>query len=117
MIIKKILSFTASIISVFILFLFFLNNSNSDENNSKYYSGDSGILSLMYHRFNENKYPSTNIRMDIFKEQMETIKNLNYKYYNPKILSMNLDKPKIRKEILITIDDGFKSFYNEAWPF
>mgnify|MGYP003351858642 CR=1 FL=1 len=22
----------------------------------------------MYHRFNENKYPSTNIRMDIFKK-------------------------------------------------
>jgi hypothetical protein len=26
---------------------------------------------LMYHRFNENKYPSTNIQMDIFKEQMK----------------------------------------------
>ena len=94
-----------------------MNNSNSDENNSKYYSGDSGILSLMYHRFNENKYPSTNIRMDIFQEQMETIKNLNYKYYNPKNFINEFDKPKIRKEILITIDDGFKSFYNEAWPF
>ena len=84
MIIKKILSFTASIISVFILFLLFLSNSNSDENNSKYYSDDSGILSLMYHRFNENKYPSTNIRMNIFKEQINTHKKLNYKFYNPK---------------------------------
>ena len=28
---------------------------------------DSGVLSLMYHRFNENKYPSTNIRMEIFQ--------------------------------------------------
>ena len=25
---------------------------------------------LMYHRFNENKYPSTNIRMDIFEQQI-----------------------------------------------
>ena len=33
----------------------------ADENNIKYYSPDLGILSLMYHRFDENKYPSTNI--------------------------------------------------------
>ncbi len=71
----------------------------------------------MYHRFNENKYPSTNIKMDVFKEQMETIKNLNYKFYNPKHFVNELSKPKIKKEILITIDDGFKSFYNEAWPY
>ena len=33
-----------------------------------------GTLVLMYHRFNEHKYPSTNIQMDIFKDQ-----NSNYK--------------------------------------
>ena len=97
--------------------MLFLNNSNSDENNSKYYSGDSGILSLMYHRFNENKYPSTNIRMNIFKEQINTIKELNYKFYNPKYFINKFSEPKKEKEILITIDDGFKSFYNEAWPY
>ena len=86
MIIKKILSFAASIISLLIIQLLFLVNSNSEENNSKYYSSDKGILSLMYHRFNENKYPSTNIKMDVFHEQMEIIKNLNYKFYDPKFL-------------------------------
>ena len=30
---------------------------------------------------------------------------------------MNLTNLKIKKKILITIDDGFKSFYNEAWPY
>ena len=99
------------------MFSLFLSNSNSDENNSKYYSNDSGILSLMYHRFNENKYPSTNIRMDVFKEQMEIIKNLNYAFYNPKNFISKFSEPKDKKKILITIDDGFKSFYNEAWPF
>ena len=28
----------------------------------------------MYHRFNENKYPSTNIKMDIFKKHIEYYK-------------------------------------------
>ena len=117
MIIKKILSFAASITSLFIIQLFILYNSNSEENNIKYYSGDKGILSIMYHRFNENKYPSTNIKMDVFYNQMEIIKNLNYKFYNPKFIINEFNNPKKNKKILITIDDGFRSFYDEAWPY
>ena len=71
----------------------------------------------MYHRFNENKYPSTNIRMEIFKEQMNIINDLDYQFYDPSLLISEFDKPKNKKEILITIDDGFKSFYTEAWPY
>ena len=95
----------------------FLVNSNSQENNSKYYSNDHGILSLMYHRFNENKYPSTNIKMEIFKDQMSIIRDLGYEYYKPKFFEEEFNKLKEKKKILITIDDGFKSFYNEAWPY
>ena len=71
----------------------------------------------MYHRFNENKYPSTNIKMDIFDKQLSLIKDLNYEFYDPKNFLNELKKPKNKKKILITIDDGFKSFYNEAWPY
>ena len=117
MIIKKTLSLAASIINLIILKLLFFTNCNALENNSKYFSNDSGILSLMYHRFNENKYPSTNIRMDIFKEQMSLIKELGYEFYSPKLFLEEFKKPKSNKKILITIDDGFKSFYNEAWPY
>ena len=98
MIIKKILSFAASIISLFILQLLIFYNSNSQENNSKYYSNDNGVLSLMYHRFNENKYPSTNIKMDIFDKQMNIIKNLGYEFYDPKIFLNEFKKPKKRKK-------------------
>ena len=42
-----------------------------------------GVIALMYHRFNENKYPSTNIQMDIFKNQIDIIYNNNYKFYKP----------------------------------
>ena len=37
----------------------------------------------MYHRFNESKYPSTNIQMEVFKNQIEIIKNSNYTFNNP----------------------------------
>ncbi len=71
----------------------------------------------MYHRFNENKYPSTNIRMDIFDKQIKMIKELDYEFNDPKLFIKNFNKPKKKKEILITIDDGFSSFYEEAWPY
>ena len=71
----------------------------------------------MYHRFNENKYPSTNIQMDIFKKHIEIIKNSKYDFHNPHEIYEIFNKPKINKEILITVDDAFESFYQEAWPY
>ena len=70
----------------------------------------------MYHRFNENKYPSTNIKIDIFKKHLQIIKDSNLNFLNPKNLENDFMTPKKSKKILITIDDGFKSFYEEAWP-
>jgi len=71
----------------------------------------------MYHRFNENKYPSTNIQMDIFKKHVEIIKTNKLSFLNPKEFERNFNKPKKVKKVLLTIDDGFSSFYNNAWPF
>jgi poly-beta-1,6-N-acetyl-D-glucosamine N-deacetylase len=117
MIIRKIFSLAASIISLFIFVLFIITNSISDENNIKYYSGDEGILSLMYHRFNEHKYPSTNIQMNVFEKQMEIVQKSNYIFSDPKEFDKNFNSPKTNKEILITIDDAFLSFYLDAWPY
>jgi hypothetical protein len=58
-----------------------------------------GILSLMYHRFNENKYPSTNIQMDVFKEQIKIINQLNYEFYKPTKFIKNFSIPKKNKKI------------------
>ena len=58
----------------------------------------------MYLRFNENKYPSTN-------------KSNNFKFDNPKKFDLKFKSPKSEKKILITIDDGFSSFYENAWPY
>jgi len=54
----------------------------------------------MYHRFNENKYPSTNIQMDVFKEQMEIIKNSSYTFSNPKNFEENFSSQKKIKKFL-----------------
>jgi len=71
----------------------------------------------MYHRFNENKYPSTNIKMDVFKEHIEIIKNNNFEFINPKQFNTEFNNVKKNKKILLTIDDAFSSFYENAWPY
>ena len=55
--------------------------------------------------------------MGIFIEQMNMILNLGYEFYNPKNFIDEFNKAKDKKKILLTIDDGFKSFYTEAWPY
>ena len=87
--------------------------SNSDENNIQ----DYGVISLMYHRFEENKYPSTNIKILDFKKQIEIIKQSNIKFINPKNFEEEIINNKKQRKILLTIDDGFLSFYNNAWPY
>ena len=47
--------------------MLFVSNSKAEENNIKYYSEDSGILSLMYHRFDEVKYEDVPSLCEKFK--------------------------------------------------
>ena len=46
----------------------------------------------MYHRFDENKYPSTNIKMDVFKDHIEIIKKNNFSFFDPKNLDNQFEK-------------------------
>ena len=71
----------------------------------------------MYHRFEENKYPSTNIKIEIFKKQINYVLKKNYKFYDPDMFNKEYDKVKSEKRILLTIDDAYLSFYENAWPF
>ncbi len=77
---------------------------------------DYGIISIMYHRFNEGKYPSTNIQLDVFAEQLKIIENEGIQFIDPKNFKENLSKNKKQRKILLTIDDGLLSFYKNAWP-
>ncbi len=71
----------------------------------------------MYHRFDEFKYPSTNISMDVFKEHVNLILDANLTFYHPKDFVNDFDVPKKEKKILLTVDDAFQSFYDNAWPY
>ena len=88
------------------------NNSFSLDNKTE----DYGIIAIMYHRFEENKYPSTNVRIKEFSQHIEMIKDKNIDFINPKNFKESLISNKSKKKVLLTIDDGFLSFYENAWP-
>ena len=102
------------IICFLIFFLLFLTKSYGElnfitlKNNS--------IVSLMYHRFDENKYPSTNIKIEDFKKQLKEIEKSGFKYIDIKQIDQIVKKNDNEKYILLTIDDAFQSFYEKAWP-
>ena len=70
----------------------------------------------MYHRFDENKYPSTNIRMNEFLNHLKIIEDNKIVFINPKNFEEELKNNKTQRKVLLTIDDGFASFYKNAWP-
>ena len=70
----------------------------------------------MYHRFNESKYPSTNIQLDVFENHLKIIEKEGIKFIHPKELKLSISEQKSERKILLTVDDGLLSFYENAWP-
>ena len=70
----------------------------------------------MYHRFNEEKYPSTNIQNDIFLQHLEEINNLGIEFISFKKFESLMESRIDNTYLLLTIDDAFESFYLNAWP-
>ncbi len=55
--------------------------------------------------------------MEIFLKHIQLINDSNYEFIHPKEFQENFNTPKKQKKILLTIDDGFQSFYEIAWPY
>jgi peptidoglycan/xylan/chitin deacetylase (PgdA/CDA1 family) len=73
---------------------------------------------LMYHRFGEDNYPSTNIRLDQFDAHLEKLANGNYTVMSlAKIIRHMQDGIELPdRTVAITIDDAYLSVFTEAWP-
>ena len=70
----------------------------------------------MYHRFEENKYPSTNIKNEVFLQHLEEIINSNIEFINYQKFEELIETEIKKNYLLLTIDDAFESFYINAWP-
>ena len=77
---------------------------------------EKGIIGLMYHRFDENKYPSTNIKSEIFINHIEEINNEKIDFISFSQFERTIENGINKNYILLTIDDAFESFFVNAWP-
>jgi len=98
------------------LILLLASISKSLAINLNEFDPNKGVIALMYHRFNENKYPSTNIRNEIFLQQLDEINNSKFNFISFKEFNEIIRSKMEKNYILLTIDDGFESFYLNAWP-
>ncbi|GLQ05214.1 polysaccharide deacetylase [Sneathiella chinensis] len=73
---------------------------------------------MMYHRFGENKYPQTNIRIEQFQAHIDELKNGGYSVWPlGKIVDyLASGTPLPDKTVAITVDDAYKSVYENAFP-
>ncbi|MBE7635846.1 polysaccharide deacetylase family protein [Sneathiella sp. P13V-1] len=73
---------------------------------------------LMYHRFGEDRYPSTNIKLEQFEAHLQELKTGGYTVLPlGKIVdALTTGEELPDRTVAITIDDGYKSVYTEAWP-
>ncbi len=80
-------------------------------------SGNNATV-LIYHRFEENRYPTTNVTIEQFREQMSYLRENNYNVLSlDQLLSMLQQQKSLpEKSVVITIDDGYRSVYENAWP-
>lgn len=78
---------------------------------------DTAVI-LMYHRFGEDKYPSTNITLEQFDAQLEELKKEKYNIVPlDEIITAFRNKTKLpSRTIAITIDDAYLSILENAWP-
>ena len=83
------------------MILLFLSISKSFAINLNEFNPDKGVIALMYHRFNENKYPSTNIRNEIFLEHLNEINNSKFEFI-PFVKFNEIINNKIEKNYLLT---------------
>ena len=98
------------------MILLLLSASKSLAINLSEFNPDKGVIALMYHRFNENKYPSTNIRNEIFLKHLDEINNSKFKFISFDKFNEIIKSKMEKNYLLLTIDDGFESFYLNAWP-
>lgn len=78
---------------------------------------DSAVI-IMYHRFGEGNFPTTNVTIEQIEQHIEELSKDIYNVVPLRTITEALKEGEILppRTIAITIDDGYKSIYDEAWP-
>lgn len=95
----------------FLLFCFSMSSILAKPTKDKY------VVSFVYHRFGDSRYPSTNVSLVDFEAHLQFLKTQKFQVLTLSQAADYLqnDAPA-QKTAVITIDDGYKSFYKNGLP-
>ena len=107
-------------LSFFILLVPLLACKTKDQskaNNQPLVDDSKEVVCFLYHRFGDSRYPSTNISLNDFEAHLNYLKTNGFQVLtlSDAVDYLRSDMEK-RKTAVITIDDGFASFYQNALP-
>lgn len=73
---------------------------------------------LCYHRFGNHCASPLCVPEEVFEQQMQYLKTNGYRVISPRdmIDYLNYKQPLPSKAVMITVDDGYRSFYSVAYP-
>lgn len=79
--------------------------------------GDKEMVCFVYHRFGDSRFPSTNITTKDFEAHLKYLKENDFQVLGiTEAMNYMASKAEVKKTAIITIDDGFKSFYKNGLP-
>lgn len=80
-------------------------------------AADSAVI-IMYHRFGEDDFPTTNIRLEQFEQHLDELQSGGYTVLpvSEIIAAIRESRELPDRTVGITIDDAYLSVYTEAWP-
>jgi peptidoglycan/xylan/chitin deacetylase (PgdA/CDA1 family) len=89
-----------------------LTESISTEKNTSF-----EVVSLVYHRFGDERYPSTNTSSEALEAQMAYLQQQGfYSYTASELIGNQTILHSNEKKVLLTVDDGYVSFLKHGWP-
>jgi len=80
-------------------------------------TADAAVV-FMYHHFGEDRYPSTNVRLDQFEAHLQHLAEAGYRVWPLERIAGHLRSGRALPDrvVAITADDAYVSVYQEAWP-
>lgn len=83
-----------------------------------YSNGLQQVPILCYHRFGNHSNSPLVVPEEVFERQMRYLKENGYTVISPEqmLAFLDYDQPLPRKSVMITVDDGYSSFYTVAYP-
>ncbi|MDH5299128.1 MAG: polysaccharide deacetylase family protein, partial [Desulfobulbaceae bacterium] len=81
-------------------------------------SARADLTILSYQRIGESRYPTHNVTLSRFRQQMAFLRDNNYRVLSlaEVVTALKNGRSLPDRAAVITVDDGYQSAYSKAWP-